>query len=152
MKHALAEWLPRLGCGATPEDFISYWLRKDGNVNHGLIEKAKKLKEVGDVRLFIATNQAHDRARYLMDELGFGEVFEDIFHSARIGTVKPDRGYFQYIADALNLPGNPKPIFFDDTPAVVTAAREFGWDAYEFIDVSSLDQSDVVRGLLGKAA
>lgn len=152
MKHALAEWLPRLNCDAMPEDFISYWLRKDGNVNHDLLEKVRRMKETGKARLFIATNQAHDRARHLMDKLGFSEIFEDIFHSARIGTVKPERAYFQYIADALTLPGNPKPIFFDDTPAVVAAARDFGWDAHEFLDVSSLDQSEVVRDLLGKAA
>lgn len=150
MAHALAEWLPGLGSDADPQEFIAYWLKKDGNVNHALFERIKTLKQSKDVRLFVATNQAHDRARYLMNELGFGKIFEDIFHSARVGAIKPDRAYFEYIADTLKLPAHPKPIFFDDTPAVVAAARDFGWEAHEFLDVSSLDQSETVRGLLGK--
>lgn len=150
MKETLAEALPHLGCSATPQAFVDYWLEKDSNVNHGLLEKARALKDSGEARLFIATNQAHDRAQHLMDKLGFGEVFEDIFHSARIGTTKPDPAFFRYVSDMLRLPDDPKPIFFDDTPAVVSAARAFGWDAYEFIDISSLEQSSIVQGILGK--
>lgn len=152
MKEALAAALPLLGCDADPQVFADYWLEKDSNINHALLHKAKVLKASGQVRLFIATNQAHDRAHYLMDKLGFGEVFEDIFYSAHVGTTKPERAYFQYVSDALRLPANPKPIFFDDRPSVVSAAREFGWDAFEFIDVTSLDQSRVVSSLLAKAA
>jgi putative hydrolase of the HAD superfamily len=152
LKHALAEALPRLGSTADPQAFIDYWLRKDATINHDLLARAKALKARGNIRLFIATNQAHDRARYLMDTLGFGAVFEDIFHSARAGVTKPNVAYFQYISDTLCLPQDPKPIFFDDTPTVVAAARAFGWDAYEFLNISSLDQSDVIRDLLKNAA
>jgi putative hydrolase of the HAD superfamily len=152
LREALAAALPLLGCDADPQVFADYWLEKDSNINRPLLDKVKALKASGQVRLFIATNQAHDRARYLMDKLGFGEVFEDIFHSARVGTPKPERAYFQYVSDALRLPAHPKPIFFDDRPAVVSAAREFGWDAFEFLDVTSLDQSKVVSSLLAKAA
>lgn len=152
MKEALAEALPLLGCSADPQMFIDYWLEKDANVNQALLDKVRALKASGQARLFIATNQAHDRARYLMDKIGFGEVFEDIFHSARADVAKPEQAYFQYISDALNLPANPKPIFFDDQPAVVAAARAFGWDAFEFLDVTSLGQSSVVSSLLEKMA
>lgn len=150
MKAALAAALPDLGCSVAPQEFIDYWLEKDSNVNHPLLEKARALKDSGAARLFIATNQAHDRAQYLMDKLGFGDVFEDIFHSAHIGATKPDPAFFRHVSDTLRLPADPRPIFFDDTPAVVVAAREFGWDAYEFIDVSSLGQSDIVQNILGK--
>lgn len=150
LKEALAEALPRLGCDAKPQVFLDYWLERDSSVNQTLLKQIRILKETGEVRLFVATNQAHDRARYLMDTLGFGEIFEDIFHSARVGALKPDLAFFRYISDTLCLPENPKPIFFDDTPEVVSGARAFGWDAYEFFDISSLTQSRVVQNLLKK--
>ncbi|MDD9899671.1 MAG: HAD-IA family hydrolase, partial [Alphaproteobacteria bacterium] len=98
-------------------------------------------------RLFIATNQEHNRAAYLMKELGFEKVFEDIFHSARIGIAKPDPAYYAHVSNLLPASTMP-PIFFDDTPAVVEGARAHGWDAYAFNGIENLNDSDFVRGIL----
>ena len=37
----------------------------------------------------MATNQEHMRAQWLWQTLRFGELFDDIFHSARVGHAKP---------------------------------------------------------------
>lgn len=129
---------------------IDYWLRNDSKVNTDLIEKVKLLKDSGRVRLFIATNQMHERAKYLMGNLGFDEYFEDIFHSARAGFVKPDKEYFYYVMEFLGLDKSDRPVLFDDTPEVLESARSCGWDAYEYVDTSSLLDDPLLKDILTK--
>lgn len=148
LKDALSAWLPKVGYMGDPQGFMDYWLLKDSKLNLDLIEAIKKMKESGQVRLFIATNQAHNRAKYLMETLGLSDYFEDIFYSARMGVMKPDREYFEYISDELNFKVDEKPILFDDTPAVLETANSLGWQAYEYLNINSLNQSPFVTDLL----
>lgn len=146
--EALGQNLPTLGYRGDPADFLRYWLEKDAKLNPDVINCVKVLKKSGKARLFIATNQAHDRAKYLMETLGLKDDFEDIFYSARMGVMKPDRAYFEYILEHLGLHDAPSPILFDDTPAVIESANAAGWEAYEFLDADSLRQSPFVKEFL----
>lgn len=151
LKDALAEWLPTVGYSGDPQTFMDYWLLKDSTLNSDLIEKIKLLKKSNSVRLFIATNQAHNRAKHLMETLGLKDYFEDIFYSAKMGVLKPNRDYFEYISDYLKLSRGDQPIIFDDTPEVLKTAKSCGWLAYEYLNVSSLEQSSFVSQILEKA-
>lgn len=151
LKAALCEWLPSVGCLENPQKFMDYWLLNDSSLNLDLIEKIKLLKESGSVRLFIATNQAHNRAKHLMETLGLNNYFEDIFYSAKMGVLKPNRDYFEYISDYLELSKDEHPIIFDDTPEVLNTARLCGWMAYEYINVRSLEQSPFITNILQKS-
>ena len=148
MKEALAFVLPQLGYNDDPQHVIDYWLKKDACVNTPLLEMVKQIHASQKARLFIATNQEHNRASYLMTELGFNRYFDDIYHSGHIGHKKPDDLYFQTVSALLGELDEP-PVFFDDTPEVVIAARKYGWDAYEFNDVDDLKQDKFIAGILG---
>jgi putative hydrolase of the HAD superfamily len=150
LQEELTSWLPTVGYQGSSQTFIDYWLRNDANINHDLIDRIKLLKASGQVRLFIATNQEHNRASYLMKEMGFADFFEDIFYSARIGAIKPDKAYFDWIAANLRLSPGQRPIFFDDTPKVVEAAQNYGWEAIEFEDASDLHRSCFVQKILAQ--
>jgi putative hydrolase of the HAD superfamily len=63
--------------------------------------------------------------------MGLGSLFEDIFYSARIGTRKPERGFFDFVDHRIGSQSEP-PLFFDDTPKVVEGARAAGWEAVLF--------------------
>lgn len=143
----LSEYLPHCDYHDDPQIVIDYWLKKDSNINHDLIEKIKIIKQSPEIDLYIATNQEHNRAKYLMNFLGFAEHFKDIFYSAKIGHIKPTQDYFRRVHSLLDNPKTP-PIFFDDTPAVVQGAEDFGWQAYEFQTVDDLYQNDFVASLL----
>lgn len=143
----LSEYLPLCGYQDDPQIVIDYWLKNDSNINHDLIEKIKVIKQSPNVDLYVATNQEHSRAKHLMETLGFNAYFTDIFHSAKIGYIKPAQEYFQHVHELLGNPETP-PIFFDDTPAVVQGANDFGWQAYEFLSVDDLYKNDFVASLL----
>ncbi|MEO0393846.1 MAG: HAD family hydrolase, partial [Pseudomonadota bacterium] len=118
LADALAECLPRLGYHGPVQDLIDYWMVRDAQVNQPLLEQVKRLAAYPDVRLCVATNQEHVRARYLMEQVGFNRYFADIFYAARLGALKPDPLFFQRV-EALNPVPRDQVIFFDDSQAVV---------------------------------
>jgi len=149
LQEALTTYLPTTNARVTAQEVIDYWMRNDANINQPLLDAAKRLKATGEVRLFLATNQEHTRAAYLMQTLAMQEHFEDIFHSARIGTIKPNQAYFQTVSDLLG-PQTEPPIFFDDTQNVVDAANAFGWQAHQFDTVADLNKNPFVANLLNQ--
>lgn len=147
LKLALSEYLSSVKSPVTAAELVDYWLENDSTVNDSLIEKIKLLKECGQVQLLIATNQEHYRADYLMKQIGFNQYFSDIFHSARIGYIKPDRNYFAGVMQKIGESSRP-PIFFDDKQNIVDAAIDFGWEAHQFDGVDDLNKSSFIRSLL----
>lgn len=133
--EALDRVLPALGYQGSPMTFANYWLSHDSHVNVPLVETVRRLKSAGQSRLFIATNQDHMRAQWLWFTLGFGELFEDIFYSARFGAMKPSAPFFDAVERRLG-PQDEPPLFFDDRAEVIEAARTRGWDAvlYDTLD------------------
>jgi putative hydrolase of the HAD superfamily len=123
--------LPGLGFTASPMTFVSYWLSHDSRLNRPLIDILQQLRATGAARLYIATNQEHLRAHWLWQTVGLGEVFDDMFYSARVGALKPGAEYFAFVKDRIG-PQNEPPLFFDDSEEVVRAARGEGWEAVLF--------------------
>ena len=128
---ALERRLPGLGYKGSPMVFLHYWLSHDSTLNTGLVEVVRKLKARADLKLYIATNQDHTRAQWLWQAMGLGELFEDIFYSARAGVRKPEKGFFDFIEQRIG-PQSEPPLFFDDTPKVIDGARAHGWEAVLF--------------------
>lgn len=129
--EALDRRLPSLGYRGSPMVFVHYWLSHDSTLNQPLLAVVRQLKAGSDLKLYIATNQDHLRALWLWQTLGLGELFEDIFYSARIGVRKPERGFFDFITQRIG-PQDEPPLFFDDTPKVIEGARRAGWEAIQF--------------------
>jgi putative hydrolase of the HAD superfamily len=129
--EALDRRLPGLGYKGSSMAFAQYWLARDSQLNTDLIEAIRRLKARDDVRLFIATNQDHMRAQWLWQTLGLGEIFEDIFYSARVGMTKAHKGFFAF-ADQRMGPLDERPLFFDDTQKVIDMAHKAGWEAVLF--------------------
>jgi putative hydrolase of the HAD superfamily len=60
-----------------------------------------------------------------------GDLFEDMFYSARIGVMKPQQAFFDFAAARIG-PQDEQPLFFDDTPKMIEGARRYGWEAVPF--------------------
>ncbi len=127
----LDEVLPALGFKGSSLTLLDYWMRNDSKVNAATFEVVKALARHDDVSLYMATNQDHARALWLWIQLGFGQVFKDMFYAARMGAVKPERAFFDRIMSSIG-PQDTPPLFFDDSPKVVDAANAYGWEAVLF--------------------
>ena len=145
--EALQEVLPTIGHDGDPQKLIDYWMERDAVTTPGLLPYVERLHACPSVRLFIATNQESVRASYLMNTMGFGRYFQDIFNSARLGVLKPNPQFFARIEELLNRPSE-KPTFFDDRENVVAAARLAGWDAHQFDRPTDILKSKIVVSML----
>jgi putative hydrolase of the HAD superfamily len=131
----LERWLPTVGYVGSPMNFINYWLHRDSQLNQPLLNGIRRLRTATGVGpLYVATNQEHLRAFHLWSTLGLQHMFDDIFYSARLGATKPDRAFFDAIASRIGLQ-EEVPLMFDDSVAVVEAARAYGWDAVLYADL-----------------
>lgn len=133
--EALERTLPGLGYRGPAMAFVGYWLNHDSNVNEPMLDLVRRLKQAGGSRLFLATNQEHMRAQWLWQTLKFGDLFEDMFHSGRVGHAKPAKPYFDWVNSRLGRQ-DERPLFFDDREDIVKAAQSAGWEAVLFTDIA----------------
>ena len=129
--NALEDVLPSLGYTGSPMNLIAYWMGRDTQLNHPLLDVIKKLRGSGAARVYIATNQEDVRAYHLWSNLGLQHLFDDMFYAARLGAAKPDPAFFAAVARRLG-PQEEPPLMFDDYSAVVDAANAFGWEGVLF--------------------
>ncbi|WP_421759637.1 HAD-IA family hydrolase [Devosia sp.] len=134
--EALERVLPRLGYRGPAMAFVRYWLEHDSHLNQPLLDVVASLKAKG-TPLFVATNQEHMRAQWLWKNLGLENYFDDMFHAARVGALKPTKPYFEWVNARLGPQAEP-PLFFDDTPEVLKAARTHGWEAVQYDDLKDV--------------
>lgn len=133
----LTEVLAKIAPHIETETLLGYWFENDSRLDQRLLEDLAELRKTG-VALYLATNQEHRRAAWLMNELGLARHFKDIFYSARLGHRKPDQDFFR-LATAL-IDTRPEDILFiDDAPENIEGARQFGWNAVHWTPGMTLD-------------
>src|SRR3954467_1994916 len=121
MEH-LATALQKIAPHVSPAAFVSYWFEKDSRLVPSLFQELSVVRSVG-IRVYLATNQEHLRAAYLMEKLGLAEHVDDIFYSARLGAKKPDMEFFAKIQAAVGLCGEEMLLIDDNRQNVEAALR-----------------------------
>lgn len=144
---ALGEWLSARGHEVSPMAFAAYWFEHDSVRNEELFELVGRIRATGEAQLFVATNQEHLRAQHLWQQVGLGALFDDMFHAARIGVLKPDPAYFARVTDLMGALDEP-PLLFDDSDKVVESARTAGWEAVLYEDLSDCAEHPAIRAIL----
>lgn len=128
LKQEISRYLPSWGWKKSTQDFIDYWFESDRELNHDLILFIQKLRKKG-VKCIAATNQEKHRTEYLINKLGFTNIFDDILVSAHLGTKKPDITFFNKVWVKLNQPKKNEVLFWDDREINIRVAKEFGYRA-----------------------
>ncbi len=134
--------LRQIAPDASPAAVVSYWFERDSRVVAPLLLELSRVRSTG-IRVYLATNQEHLRAAYLMDNLGLAEHVDGIFYSARLGAKKPDAEFFARVEAAVGLPGDEM-LLIDDSRQNIEAALKAGWRAFHWTKHSS---PSIVRSL-----
>ncbi|HEV3050722.1 MAG TPA: HAD family hydrolase, partial [Longimicrobium sp.] len=87
MEH-LTTALQKIAPHVSPARLVAYWFQMDSRLVAPLLAELSRVRSAG-IRVYLATNQEHLRAAYLMEKLGLAEHVDGIFHSARLGAKKP---------------------------------------------------------------
>jgi len=123
--EVLPEVLDRWGITRSAQEVLDIWTLIDPRYDLlRLVEQVRAL----DVHVGLATNQQQHRAAYLVDMLGYDELFDDLFISCHVGHAKPSHDYFEYMAQFLGRDPTSL-LFIDDHPQNVEAARQVGLSA-----------------------
>jgi len=101
------------------EALLRYWFENDSRLDERLLEDLAELRKSG-VTLYLATNQEHRRAAWLLNEHGLARHFDGIFYSAKFGHRKPAQDFFRLATEATG--ARPENIgFIDDAPENIEA-------------------------------
>ena len=125
-------WLQKWKWKGSAEEFLEFWFKAEHNVDEKIIELIITLRKAG-IRCYLATNQEKYRIKYIKEQMGFEELFDEVFASAEIGHKKPDIKFYEFILNKIKKEYNILPneiMFFDDTPQHVEEARKLKIDAY----------------------
>jgi len=109
----------------TVDQLIDYWFRQDSRLDREFMRELSEIRSTG-VRVYLATNQEHRRAGYLMKDLGLAEHIDDIYYSGQMGAKKPSQEFFDRVASTMSCVASEL-LLIDDTPANIRAADAAGW-------------------------
>ena len=124
----LGEVLARWGVTTPAAEVLAMWQHID--VDLTVVAAVQELRAAG-TRCALATNQHPERAAYMRENLGYDEVFDDLFYSCELGVAKPDPAYFVEAARRLGTtPG--RTLLLDDNADNVAGAKEAGLTAELF--------------------
>jgi putative hydrolase of the HAD superfamily len=135
----LAEIAPHIGA----DQLADYWFRNDARLDPALLKSLAARRETG-VRIFLATNQEHGRARYMMETLGLAAHVDGILYSAALGHAKPAMEFFRLANETAGVAPDDI-VFLDDKPENVEAAETFGWRAIHWQWQMDLEAALAVR-------
>jgi putative hydrolase of the HAD superfamily len=126
MPHLTAA-LQKIAPHVSPSEFVSYWFQSDSRVVAAFLPELSLVRSRG-IGVYLATNQEHLRAAYLMENLGLAEHVDGIFYSAQLGAKKPDMEFFATVQSAVALRGD-EVLLVDDSRQNIDAALKAGWQA-----------------------
>ena len=135
----LEKVLSRIAPDVSAEALVDYWFENDSRLDHAFLDALAQYRADG-VRIFLATNQEHMRAEYLMEKLGLAAHVDCIFYSAALGHRKPSEEFYAQATRGARVSAADI-VFIDDTLENIEGARRFGWQAIHWTGKTSLQDA-----------
>ena len=124
---ALSAVLNRIAPSLEAEDLIAYWFEMDSRIMGAVLSDVRKARQCG-VSVYLATNQEHLRAAYLMQTMGLCDEVDGIVYSAKAGSRKPQIEFYSFAEREIGCQPHEM-LLVDDTLPNVEAAQSAGWEA-----------------------
>jgi putative hydrolase of the HAD superfamily len=131
VKEVIIPYLEAWGWEGGPEALLKYWFERDHKINTELISYIKDLRKNGIVCV-LGTNNEKYRVAYMLDKMGFAEIFDKAYSSANIGHKKPHYEFYQKIFEDLENIKKEEILFWDDKLENIEGAKDFGFNAELF--------------------
>ena len=137
LKPTLARVLQRIAPDLEVDRLITYWFEQDSRIVAPVLSDLRAARQRG-IAVYLATNQEHLRAAYLMQEMGLEAEVDGIIYSAAAQSRKPEPAFFAFAEQVAGR--RPEDLLLvDDTAANVVAARTAGWQAAQWTGGETLD-------------
>lgn len=142
--------------GKIPEDHIWVMMAEKWHIKPALIEQVRRrlfskrqlnqtivnfMSELnGKYQIAILSNAGDQSRRMMEDVYHLDRIVDDIIISAEEGVIKPDPRIFEIAMDRMSADPEAS-LLLDDTHKNVSAAREFGMQAVQFINTQQAIQA-----------
>lgn len=109
------------------DGLIAHWHDDQKETHAEVVNSVQRLRRSG-IYAVLATNQDPYRLEYMRTDMGYSDIFDQIFCSSELGVTKPDARFFLSIQSALP-EGTVR--FIDDGPENADTARAAcGWESH----------------------
>jgi len=132
----LQEALGHIAPSARAEDLIAYWFEMSSRIIQPVLSDVREARNQG-TPVYLATNQDHSRADYLMHTMGLRDEVDGIVYSAKAGYQKPDARFYSFAENATGYRPDEL-IMVDDKLENVEAAKASGWLAVHWFGSEGL--------------
>lgn len=135
LKESIAPYLSSFGWKGSVDELLEYWFTTEHSINDELVAYIQNLRQTG-LPIVLATNQEKYRTEYMLERMGFKDVFDTIYSSAHLGLKKPALDFFDKVVRDMQIP-KEEVLFWDDDPANIEGAKEYGLQAEFYSDYDS---------------
>ena len=126
--------------------YFERWPEMLGGAIPGTVDLLGRLRDRG-TPLYALTNWSAETFRHAREKFDFLNIFQGIVVSGEVGTLKPERDFFQILFDRHGI-APEEAVFIDDAPKNVAGARAAGMRAVHFTGPEALERELARMGLL----
>ncbi len=134
LKKEIAPYLLEWGWKKTVDDFLDFWFKTEDRPNILMINFINLLRSK-KYPIILATNQEKYRTKFMIKEMKFDKLFDDIISSADAKSKKPSVEFFTFLFKQIEQKYGIKRedvVFWDDAKENVVAATDFGFKSFEY--------------------
>lgn len=145
LKEELKKHINNWGWKGSVDELVEYWFVSEHEINEKVVEIIKDIKQKG-VKCYLGTNQEQYRTDYMRKRMGFAELFDGIWSSSEVGAIKSEQYFFESVYGQISDDGKISKneiMFWDDSEINVLAAKEFGFQAYQYCDFEKFKKTIV---------
>ncbi len=125
LKEIIVPYLHEWGWDQGVDGLLKYWFERDHKIDAGLVSYIKQLRNSGIICI-LGTNNEKYRVAYMLEKMGFNELFDKAYSSAYIGHKKPNLEFYERIFNDLDSIQKEEVLFWDDKAENIEGARNFG--------------------------
>lgn len=136
LKEILPKYFASWKWTGTVDELLEFWFSEERDLDENVLKVVDGLREKG-VRVGLATDNEEHRGRYLLDEVGLGQKFDDVFISCRMGVKKSNPDFFAQVLRTSGLMAEEIQ-YWDDDQKNVDIAKQAGIDARLFTSADEM--------------
>ena len=128
----------------TSENYFKQQFNFESNyLDNKLILLVRKI-QAKRIKCYLCTDQDENRTKFLLNEMGFGNIFDGYFISYQIGYRKCNDNFWMHVIEKLKKDyQNIKPdeiVFFDDIQKNIDTASRIGIKTFLFKDTAQFEK------------
>ena len=130
IRKTLPRYFEKWGWEKSVDEFLRYWFESEQELNNQLLNVIDEYRQNG-IPCYLVSDNEEERARYIMEDLGLKNHFDEAFFSFEMGMKKNNPDFFIEVVKEI-LDYAEEVIYWDDDPGNVTSAKEVGINAFVY--------------------